>query len=173
MIEAAFIFLIIFFSIFFEIIFGSFGFIVPVSACAVFYISVNYGWKLSIILSLVVGLIIDVLFGRHGLHTSYLLFLIAIFGIYWLHKGILKIIRIQIIPGVIIGGIYAAPQLFSCYYTYDSGFLLFMFKLLNLLFIIIITGILLPFIILLFDSFSEKLGIPVYIKAKKRLYDSN
>jgi hypothetical protein len=173
MIEAAFIFLILFFSIFSEIVFGSFGFVVPVSACAIFYISVNYGWKLSIILGLLVGLVVDVLFGRHGLHTPYLLFIIAIMGTYWLHKGILKIIRLQVIPGVIIGIVYTAPQMFFCYYTYDSGFMLFLFKLLSLTFTVIITATLLPFMILLFDSFSEKLGIPVYIKAKKRLYESN
>ena len=170
MIEAVFLFLILFLSIFCEVIFGSFGLIVPVSACAIFYISVNYGWKLSIVLSLLTGLVIDVLFGRHGFLTSYLLFFISIFAVYWLHKGILKIIRLQVIPGIFIGLIYAAPQLLSCYFAYDSGFLLFLYKIISLMFTIILSAALLPFMVLIMDSFSEKFDLPLYVKAKKRLY---
>jgi hypothetical protein len=173
MIEAAFIFLILFSSIFCEVIFGSFGLIFPVSACTIFYISVNYPWKLSVVLSLIVGLLIDVLFGRHGFQTSYLLFFIVIFGVYWLHKGVLKVLKVQIIPGIIIGLIYAGPQLFSSYFTYESGFLLFFFKILNLVLTIFMSGILLPVIVLLFDYFSQKLGLSVYAKAKEKLYKNS
>ncbi|MCF7791409.1 MAG: hypothetical protein K9M56_05360 [Victivallales bacterium] len=173
MIKTAFIFLIIFFSIFLELSFGGIGIVFPATACAVFYISVNYGWRLTVIIALLSGLVIDVLFGRQIFYTPYTLLVITVFGRYWLHKGVLKALKIQIFPGLINGVVYSAPLFLFLYGRYQSGFLLFLFNFSNFLLTVALGGMLMPFTVLLLDTLSEKFELPIYTKAKINFYHSN
>ena len=172
MIETVFIFLILFFSIYFEIISGSFGVVVPFLAFGLFYISVVYGFKTGFVLSLIAGFILGILMGKSTFTLPCLLIIVTIFAAYWVRKGVVKVIHLQVIPGVVIAFIYAFPLLFFNYCSYDSGFLLFLFKIIQLALSIIVAGILMPFFVLVLDVASEKLDIPTYKKAQKKILES-
>ena len=173
MIRATFIFLILFFTIYIELIFGSFGLVLPAVACAVFYFAVNYGWKLTLIIAIIAGMLLDILFGRGTFYSPFTFIAVTIFGSYWLHKGVVKVVSIQWIPGVMVALISSAPVFFSTYSRYDSGFILLIFMLLKFLSSLILGGLFLPMLVLILDVLSVKFELPEYFNAKKRLYENS
>lgn len=171
MIETVFIFLILFFSIFLDISVGSFGLTIPFLACSIFYISVVYGFKIGFIISLLAGILIDSLLGRSYLISPFAFTVVSIFASYWLRNGVLKLIGLQAIPGGIVALLYFGPLLLTNYFVYDSGFFLFLFKNLYLILSIAFGMLLMPILIILLDTFSDKLGLSLYVKAQKKLHE--
>ena len=70
MIESAAIFLLIFLTVTLETALGSAGLAVPVTACAVFYLSSILGWRITVPIAAAVGLWLDLLFGRVWLASA-------------------------------------------------------------------------------------------------------
>jgi hypothetical protein len=172
MIHLSYIFLLLFISIFGELFFGSYYIIMPFAAVIIFYLTMIYNLKIGIILAIIVGSLLDILYG----HTHYIspitLSLVALFSIFWLHKGIVKHIHLQILPGGTISFIYAFPLLAINYFLNENGFLMFLINILILLLTIIFGAVLLPITILLLDSINAKLKINLYTCSKNRLAES-
>ncbi len=166
MIHIPYIFLILFFSIFLEIFFGAYGLIVPFTAIAIFYLSITYNTKTGIILAIITGGILDISYGRYYCISPIVLSMVSLFALFWLKKGELKNIQLQIIPGASIGFIYALPSLAIKYCLYEEGVYHFFVNILILLLTIILGAILLPIVILIMDSINKKLKIKTYIPSK-------
>ena len=172
MIHLPYIFLLLFISIFWELFFGSYGIIIPFAAIIIFYLSMIYNLKIGIILALIVGFLLDLLYGRTLYISPITLSLISLFSIFWLHKGVVKSIHLQMLPGSIIAFIYTFPILVVNYFLYEGGFLIFSINILILLSAIILGAVLLPITIFLLDSINTKLKFDLYINSKKRLAES-
>ena len=54
--------LLLLFCVFVELILGIFGLIFPVTAFLVFYVTINSGWRLAVVIAFCGGLAIDLLF---------------------------------------------------------------------------------------------------------------
>ena len=159
-------------SVFWELFFGSYGIVIPFTAIIIFYLTMVYNLKAGIVLAIIVGFVLDILYTRTLFISPITLSLIAFFSFFWLHKGVVKSIHLQVFPGGTISFIYAFPLLVLNYFLYETGFLLFFINILNLLFIIIVGIVLLPVTILLLDSINAKLKINQYTDSKKRLAES-
>ena len=167
MIHLFYIFLLLFVSIFCELFFGSFGIIIPFAGIIIFYLTIIYNLKTGIILAVVAGFILDILYARTLYISPITLCLISFFSIFWLHKGVVKHILLQILPGCIISFIYAFPLIVINYFLHENGFLLFFTNILILLAAVTFGAILLPTTILLLDSINTKLKFNLYTDSKK------
>ena len=172
MIHLPYIFLILFLSIFVELFFGLYGFIVPFTAIIVFYLTIIYNLRGGIILAIVAGFFLETLYGRTFYISPVMLSLISFCAIFWLYKGTVNNIHLQVLPGGIISFIYIFPRLIISYLLYESGFWFFLINILILLLTISFGAILLPITILLLDSINTKLKINLYTTSKERLTES-
>ena len=163
----AFIFLILFFSVYLEVLLGSAGIIVPLSAISIFYLAVTFGWKNGILLSIITGTVIDMLYGRTIIITPYLMMLTVAAGTFWLHKGDPVSIMPHLIPGATVALIITLPFLAFNAYRTD----MFLNNLYKLTISIVSGSLLLPMMIAFFDYLAFKQGMPLYRKAKAAILD--
>lgn len=158
----AFIFLVIFLSIYLEVLAGSMGIIVPATAIALFYLSIAYGWRCGLLVSLIAGTVIDMLYGRSMLITPYCMMLTVPVSLIWLHKGDPSSILPNLIPGSIAAFIVAFPPLLIN--AFFNGIYLHNFYL--LVFSILCGAFMLPVVISLLDFVAERQRLPLYRKAR-------
>ena len=163
----AFIFLILFTSVYLEVMAGKFGIIIPLSAISIFYLSVIFGWKNGMILGIITGMVIDMLYGRTIILTPYLMMMTVAAGTFWLHKGDPVSILPHLIPGATVAIIITLPLLALS--TYQTG--LYLSNLYKLLISVASGSLMLPLMIALFDYIAYKQGMPIYKKAKAAVLD--
>lgn len=164
---SAFIFLVLFTAIFMEVICGALGWLIPLSALAIFHISIVYGWKRGMLLGVLAGSVIDSLYGRIVLTTPFAMILIAAGGVLWLHKGDTSSILPNFLPGALAGFAVALPQLFLNAWSQKTIFL----NMEVLVFATISGSLILPAMIAFLDYISERSGLPMYLKAKAAAKD--
>ena len=169
MIHLPYIFLLLFLSIFCELLFGSYGIIIPFTAIIIFYLTMIYNLKIGIILAVIAGFLLEILYARTFYISPITLSFISIFSVFWLHKGVVKGIHLQMLPGGIVSFIYTFPILLINYFLYESGLIIFFTNILVLLGAIIFGAVLLPITILLLDTINIKLKINLYADSKKRI----
>jgi len=172
MIHFAYIFLILFFSILIELLFGSIGMLMPITAVSIFYITIVYNLKTGICLGFITGLFINTLYGHYLFPAPLSLIIVSILAFIWLHKGVLKNSSLQVIPGITVSLVYSAPPLLISYFAYEQGFMLLFYKLMILLVSTFLGAILLPTMIVILDSINSKIRLNLYQKAKERLIES-
>ena len=162
MVIAAFIFLIMFFSVYSEVIIGSLGIILPLTSLTLFYLSISLGWRNGLLIAVVAGTSIDMLYGRSHIITPFLMILTVGVSMVWLHRGDPVSILPNLIPGALAAFIVTFPPVaVSIYYqeSYIRG--------IRLLSMSVISGaLLLPVIISFLDSVAERCGLPLYRKAR-------
>jgi len=164
---SAFIFLIIFSSVYFEVIAGTMGIILPLTAISIFYLSITFGWKKGLLLSLIAGTIIDMLYGRTVIVTPYFMIMIVAASMFWLHKGDPVSILPHLIPGATAAFLVSFPLL--AVNTYRTEMYIDNFFL--LIGCIVAGAVLMPIMIAFFDYLAEKQGLPLYRKAKAAAMD--
>jgi hypothetical protein len=164
---SSFIFLIVFTSIYFEVIAGTMGIILPLTAIAIFYLAITFGWKRGILLSVLAGTVIDMLYGRSIIVSPYLMIFTVAASMFWLHKGDPVSILPNLIPGATASFLVTFPLL--AVNTYRTE--LYTKNAFILLVAVISGGFLLPIMIAFFDYLAEKQGLPLYRKAKAAAMD--
>lgn len=152
-----------------EISCDRFGVIFPLIALVIFYSSVAYDWKTAAILGLLSGFGIDLLFARDLLVSPFALLLISTLGPFWLYRGDVKDIKLQMLPGALVAFIYSFSLLFVNYYLHGYGALLFFTLIAKIIATTLLGGLLLPVIITLLDKISSKLKMELYVTAQERL----
>ena len=162
MAEFAFIFLVLFTSIFLEVFVGALGWLIPLTALAVFHLSIVYGWRLGMTAGVIAGAVLDSLYGRMALTTPFSMLAVSLLAVLWLRKGDTSSIPPNFLPGAIAGAIAAFPPLLLNSWWHETFYLdvdIFFLAVLSDAFI-------LPFLIAFLDFISEKTGLPLYRKAK-------
>lgn len=159
-----FIFLIIFFSLYFEVLAGSMGLIIPLTALSIFYFAIAHGWVTGIFVGILAGTTLDMLYGRTLMLSPFSMMFVAGISVLWLHKGEPDSVVLHFFPGALVAFIAVFPILLINTIFYGaivSNFFILVFS--------IATGaILLPILIPLYDSWAKKHGIPLYRGAKSR-----
>ena len=169
MIKVVYIFLLIFISIFTQILIGSAGLILPITALSIFYLTIITNWQTGTVTAVIAGSIVDILYGRTIFLTPVLLVIIALLAILWLYKGELKYLPFQTIPAGLISFIYICPHLFFTYHVYEHGFYLLLGKFLIVLLSLILSSLIFPPFIILMDKLNTPLKLNLYTKSQERL----
>lgn len=154
----------LFLSIYFEILAGSLGIIVPFTALSVFYFSVTFGWRSGLFIGLLAGTVLDMLYGRTLMLTPIAMLTVAVFSVVWLHQGEPESVLLHFLPGAITAFITVFPILLinSIYYSaFFNNFLILVFST-------IAGAMLLPMMIPLYDAIAKKLDLLLYQGAKNR-----
>ena len=160
--ELAFIFLVLFTSIYVEVLFGALGWLIPLTALAVFQLSIVYGWRSGMLAGVLAGAVLDSLYGRPFLITPFAMIAVSLSSVFWLRVGDTNSILPNFLPGAIAGFISASPPLLLNLWWHKSLFL-------NLDILLLATAagaVILPAMIALLDFISEKSGLNLYKKAK-------
>ncbi|MCP4179564.1 MAG: hypothetical protein GY756_17525 [bacterium] len=169
MIHIAYIFIIIFISIFIQVLVGSYGFILPLTALSIIYLTIVYGWRKGIISAIITGIILDILYGRSTFLSPFTLVIISLFAILWLYKSNVENIQLQAIPGGIAAFIYTLPILIVNYSSNERGIYLLFTSFILLVISILFGAFLLPICISVLDSINKILRINLYTEAKEKL----
>jgi hypothetical protein len=169
MIKVVYIFLLIFISIFIQVLVGSAGLILPITALSIFYLTIITDWQTGILTAAITGSIVDIIYGRTIFLSPALLVIVALLAILWLYKGELKYLPLQTIPAGFISFIYICPGLFVTYHLYEQGVYLFLEKLLIVLLSLILSSLIFPPFIVLMDKINTPLKLNLYIKSKERI----
>ncbi len=169
MIKVVYIFLLIFISIFIQILAGSSWLILPITALSIFYLTIITDWQTGILTAAIAGSIIDIIYGKTIFLSPVLLVIIALLAILWLYKGELKFLPLQTIPAGFITFIYICPDLFVTYHVHEQGFYLLLEKMLILLLSIILSSLVFPPFIALMDKINTPLRLNLYTKSQERI----
>jgi len=172
MIHLSYIFLLMFISFFFELYFGMYKLILPFTAISIFYLTIIYSPKTGIILALVTGYFLDTLLGRMLYISPFTLVLVSLFAYFWLHKGVVESIHLQILPGAGTAYIYTFPLIISSFLINAITLYTFFNSVLILLVAIVFGSLLLPILILILDPINSKIKISRFTETKKMLTES-
>ena len=167
MYNALFVFFVIFISVYLEVLFGSFGLLLPCTALSVFYLSVTHSVKIGIIIGILAGTTLDILYGRQIMLSPFCMIVIALLGHYWLFQGEIDSLLLHFLPGAAIAFISVVPiVLFNVIFLNTS-----LSNLINCFLAIIAGGVILPFLIAILDYFAGITGLTQYKTAKQRMLD--
>ena len=109
MFASVFIFLLIFLSIYIEVLAGSMGILFSLTALSVFYFSISHGWSVGLFVGLCAGTILDMLYGRGLLLTQFSMMMVTGFSVFWLHHGEPESVLLHFLPGAVISFIAIIP----------------------------------------------------------------
>ena len=165
-----FIVLIFFLSMLVELMISSFGFMIPFTALALYYVTVTQGLTIGLISAVINGIIIDAYFYREPALSLWIYIAVAFLAHSWMNKGKINSLLLHMIPGATTALICTVPYIISN--NMRLGFTLnsFFGNITHLLTSSIISGIMLPVMIIIFDVFSEFFEFPLYSKASKTNY---
>lgn len=170
---AAYMFLSVFLSVLMELILGNFGLIIPLSACAVFYFTVSAGTGAGLICATLAGGTIDSILCRPFPLTAILLLMVAGLAALWLNRVDTKSMILHLIPGAVLALIYTLPLLSAA----NIGMGVSLYSLIRdfstFIISVSISSVLLPLVIMLLDSISEKLELELYRDAREKLFNRN
>jgi len=163
---------VMFIAIALEVLFGSYGFWIPVTGYLVFYITVVWRWQLGVASALIMGMCVDLLYFRQYTYSAVLLLIVVAIAAVWLIRADDKAWWQRVFPGMLIGGIYVIPQA-----VYNSFFLgwypdLLLRNILSCFFVIMLSGTVLPVLVGLLDSVAEHLGTSRFNKAREQIIHS-
>lgn len=159
-----FVFLVVFFSLYFEVMAGSMGIFFPLTPLVVFYFAINRGLITGMFIGLVAGAVLDLLYGRTLLLSPFTMMAAAGISLFWLHQGDPESVPLHFLPGAFVAFITTFPLLLINYVQYGS----FLENFFNLVFCTVAGAILLPIMIPFLDSLAKKVELPLYRGAKAR-----
>ncbi len=158
------IYLMLFCSILLRLLGGNFGITAPFPAAVIFGLAVIYGWRIGILVAVIVGVIIELLYGDSTLTPLMLIFVVATAQL-WVHYYDTKNFLALMVPGAIIGLILFMPRFF---FSNNSWYTLY-YLIPELLFSIIMMTCIVPLTIYMMDKLAVVVGLPLFKDAKIKL----
>jgi hypothetical protein len=148
---------------------GNLGLYLPLVPLGIFYFSINGGWLRGTAAAIIAGLIIDMLYSRPYLLSSWLYILVVIFAAYWLIYQSTRQLSASILPGLAIPAIVLVPQwLLIVAGINDVSMFILKTSLPMTVFCLLFSAAFLPVLILILDKMCRKCGLPLYVNAKQR-----
>lgn len=163
------IFLVLFLSIAIQIIAGNLGLIIPLMVLSVFYITVIFNWETGIMNAVLSGIAVDMLYGRNLFISPFINIAAVFMAILWLHKGELKVLSFQMVPGAILSMMYIVPLVYLTYQQTEHGIILALENIGTILVSMLITTLLFPCVIKLLDMINKPLGFNYYRASQERI----
>jgi hypothetical protein len=155
-----------------QLLFGSNALHIPFCVSGIFYICIAYSWRRGIFWALFNGISLDVFYYREFFISTLAFIAVVIFAEYWLRKNDMRHLRNSILPGAVIAFISVLPVWIYKLSVYSND-IIFVFKdmLPVTIFVMFINSLMMPFMVLLFDEIGEKVKMPLFANANKRLLE--
>lgn len=155
-----------------QLLFGSMALHAPFCLGGIFYISIAYSWRKGILWAVLSGISLD-LFYYHDFFISIWSFVaVVIFAEYWLRKNNMRHLRNCILPGAIIALMSVLPiWIYKLAIYNDDIVAVFKDMLPVTIFIPCLSALMLPFMVLVLDEIGEKVKLPLFTNANKRLFE--
>ncbi len=155
-----------------QLLFGSIALYVPFCAGGIFYISVAYSWRQGIFWAVVSGISLDLFYNREFFISTWAFFAVVAFAEYWLRKNDMRRLRNCILPGAIIALTSVLPVWIYKLFTYNADIAaVFKGMLPATICALSFNTLMLPLLVLVFDEIGEKVKVPLFTKANKRLLE--
>lgn len=173
MIHVAYIFILLFLALLFQLFLGSVGIVFPLCSLIIFYLTVVYGWKIILFPAMITGAMLDLLYGRTFCLSLITLPVVVFWAVLWVDKGIPHDIYLQFIPAVISTLIYCLPIFIINGYFFNLGASYLIISLILFILIIFISIFVFIPLVLMLDFLNFKLRINLYRTSQKRLKNKN
>jgi len=154
-----------------EFFLGSFGVIIPVTALAIYYITVTQGLTIGITAAVIAGIIIDAFYYRPYTLSPYIYCAVSFLANAWISKGQAKSLSLHLIPGGTTALICTIPFIISNNLEFGLTMDSIFNNITHVIITFIISGILLPVMIVTLDVFSEFFEFPLYSHSNKKSYN--
>lgn len=166
-----FIMVLMFFTLWLEVMLGAYGFWIPLCSYLVFYVSVTWSRQTGIAVALTLGACMDMLYFRENMYSATLLLIVVPAAVVWLVKADDKAWWMRVVFGVFLGAAWVVPQaLYNSFHLgWTPGHDLLLRNAMTSVFVIIFSGALLPVYIAWVDSMSERMGIARFDKAREQI----
>ena len=163
------IFMIMLILFWLQLLFGSLALHLPLCVGGIFYITIAFSWRRGIFWAVLSGISLDLLYYREFFLSTWAFVAVVIFAEYWLRKNDMRHLRNSIFPGMIIAFISVLPIWIYKLSMFNNivGVLKDMLPI--TIFVSCLNALLLPLIVLLLDEFGEKVKMPLFNQANKRL----
>ncbi|MEM4248380.1 MAG: hypothetical protein QXH80_03855 [Candidatus Nanoarchaeia archaeon] len=160
----AFIFLTLSMTLLTDIYIGSFGLLLPFSLSAMYYFSAVYGWKTIFPIAFIVGIIIDIFYGRAFICSPFFTLLAIGVSEFWIAWGNTKSYFMHLFPGALLGLICALQIILVPSCVSGTEFYLVAFS--RGILAVLAGSVILPLIIFFLDRLSKYFGFETCLKNK-------
>jgi cell shape-determining protein MreD len=155
-----------------QLLFGGLALHIPLCVGGIFYITVAYSWRRGIFCAILAGVSLDSFYCREIFLSTWAFIGVVIFAEYWLRKNDMRHLRNCILPGALIALISVCPVWIYKLLVYSSDVISVYKDMLPVtIFTLCLNALILPFMVLLFDEIAEKVKLPLFTGANKRLLD--
>ncbi len=153
-----FIFISIFCAILLEFSFATYGLFIPILPILFFYVTGLFGLKRTLFIALLTGFALDIVYDKVLLVTSFELLFIVFFSELWHTRIDTKSSLLYILSGGITGLFYSFITIFFELLANGISLLSIYDTIIQLLFIISITSLIMPLQIFILDCIAEYFG---------------
>ncbi len=137
------------------------------SAVAVFYLTIQCGWRLTVPVALFAGLLLDVSFGCSGyFYTFFLPFVPVVAASYWRRHGDCGNIVMQVIP-IFLLSIFSAATRLLITFQWGGGGSQWAFVFIYFLFSCVLNTAFGTVFVAVADEFAGHVGVPLFSAAHK------
>lgn len=155
-----------------QLLFGGIALHVPLCVGGIFYISITYSWRHGIFWALLSGISLDLTYNRYFFISTLAFLGVVLFAEYYLRKNDMRHLRNCILPGVVIALMSVLPVWIYKLLIYNSDIISVFKDLLPLtIFSMGLNALVLPLLVLVLDEIGEKVKVPLFTNANKRLLE--
>jgi|GEM_PF-2163049 len=152
---------------------GAYGFLFPLGAVTVFYLTVVYGWRAGLVVAFVAAAGIDMIFMRSGLPSLPEMLVAVLLGMFWLWRADSRQIMMRLLPGLVIGVVATGPAFLGAFRRNAPTPDMILQNTLAWLFSLLVTAVFALMGTLLYDWLAENLGLDSFEKARERFIHNN
>jgi hypothetical protein len=155
-----------------QLLFGSIALHVPLCAGGIFYISIAYSWRRGVFWALMSGISLDLAYNRYFFISTWAFLGVVVFAEYYLRKTDMRHLRNCILPGALIALISVLPVWIYKLIIYNLDIIsVFKDMLPVAIYTLSFNALMLPLLVLLLDEIGEKVKLPLFTDANKRLLE--
>ncbi|MFA6716694.1 MAG: hypothetical protein WC082_05885 [Victivallales bacterium] len=154
-----------------QLLLGCLALHVPLCIAGIFYISVAYSWRYGIFWAVLAGFSLDLVYDREFLMTTVSFLPAVLFAEYRLRRDAVRL-RNCVPAGAVIALLGIIPVWAYKIITYPAYTVTIFQNLLPAtIFAVCLNALFLPFLVMVLDETGEKIKLPQFTKAGKRLIE--
>lgn len=154
-----------------QLLFGSLALHLPLCIAGIFYICVAYSWRCGLFWAVLAGISLDLLYGREFLMSTAAFLLTVLFAEYWWRRTSVRL-RNCIPAGAGIALLGMVPVWLYKIIMYPVYLVTVLQSLLPVtIFTVCLNALFLPFLVMVLDEIGEKVKLPLFSRAGKRLLE--
>lgn len=170
MIITFFIFSLMLLLLYLQVLFGNIALYVPFCIPGIFYVSVAYSWRRGIFWALLCGISLDLFYEREFYVAAISFATAVLYAEYWLRNNDSRYLRNCFLPGAVLALLSVLPVWIHKLVYYSSAFDAVFKEMLPLtISAMAVSALILPTLVMLLDGIGEKIKLPLFSKAGKRL----